>query len=133
MVTFVLDTGALIAAERGDAWVMKFFALRHRGEALLIIPIVCLLEWWRGRTDLREQILTAVEIEPLTMVIAKAAGIAQAQVKGATPIDAAVMATAALRGAVVITRDVGDFARLREHFRSVRVLGRRSIRAAAAR
>lgn len=123
MVRYVLDTGALIAAERGDRWVMRFFALRHRGQALLLVPMVCLLEWWRGRTDVREEILLAAEIEPLTIPIAMAAGQAQAKVKGATPIDAAVMATAALREGIVLTRDVGDFDRLREHFRSVRVFG----------
>ncbi len=120
---YVLDSGALIAAERGDRWVMKFFALRHRGQALLLVPVVCVLEWWRGRTDVREEILRAAEVEPLTMAIAKAAGQAQARVKGATPIDSAVMATAALRGGIVVTRDVADFERLREHFRGVRVLG----------
>ena len=123
MVRYVLDTGALIAAERGDPWVMKFFALRHRGQALLLIPLVCVLEWWRGRTDVREEILRAADIEPLTMTIAKAAGQAQAKVKGATSIDSAVMATAALRGGIVLTRDVRDFARLREHFKAVRVFG----------
>jgi hypothetical protein len=33
------------------------------------------------------------------------------------------MATAALRDAIVITRDVDDFAALAVHFKSVRVLG----------
>jgi predicted nucleic acid-binding protein len=123
VLVYVLDSGALIAAERGERWVMKFFALRHRGQALLLVPVVCVLEWWRGRTDVREEILRAAEVEPLTLAIAKAAGQAQAKVKGSTPIDSAVMATAALRGGVVVTRDVGDFEKLREHFRGVRVLG----------
>lgn len=123
MLRYVLDTGALIAAERGDPWVMRFFGLRHRGQALLLIPLVCLLEWWRGRTDVREEILRAADIEPFTIAIAKAAGQAQAKVKGATPIDSAVMATAALHGAIVVTRDVRDFEKLREHFKGVRVFG----------
>lgn len=45
-----------------------------------------------------------------------------AAVKGATTIDAIVMATAALRGGVVYTSDFGDLDRLRSHFRGVRVL-----------
>jgi hypothetical protein len=45
-----------------------------------------------------------------------------ARVKGATAVDAIVMASAALRGDLVYTSDVGDLERLRAHFRSVRVL-----------
>jgi hypothetical protein len=37
-------------------------------------------------------------------------------------VDAAVMASAALRGDVVYTSDVDDLEQLREHFPSVRVL-----------
>ena len=121
---FVLDSGALIAAERDDAWALRYFDLRARGLARITIPRVAVLEWWRGRTDRREKILAAAtDLEPLSDDIARAAGLAQAKVKGATPIDSAVMATAALRGGIVITRDVADFAALADHFRSVRVVG----------
>jgi predicted nucleic acid-binding protein len=123
VLRYVLDTGALISAERGDRWVMRFFALRHRGQARLSIPMVCVLEWWRSRTTVREAILRTADVEPLTLAIAQAAGQAQAKIAGATAIDAAVMATAAVRGGIVVTRDVRDFERLREHFRAVRVFG----------
>lgn len=122
---FVLDTGALIAAEDRDEWALRYFELRTRGLARLTIPRVCVLEWWRGRTDRREKILEAAStVEPLADDIAKAAGVALAKVKGATAIDAAVMATAALRHGIVITRDLKDFAALSSHFTGVRVLGR---------
>lgn len=45
------------------------------------------------------------------------------RVKGATAIDAIVMASAALRGDLVLTSDVHDLERLRSHFPTVRVLG----------
>ncbi len=121
---FVFDTGALIAAERDDAWVLRYFELAERGLARITIPRVVVLEWWRGRTNVREKILAAATtVEALADDIAKAAGVAQAKVKGATPIDAAVMATASLREGIVVTRDVDDFADLGVHFKGVRVFG----------
>lgn len=126
-VAYVLDTGALIAAERGDARVLKLFGLATMGRTILRVPMVCILEWWRGRTDVRETILRAVVVEPLTLAITKAAGEAIARVAGASAIDSAVMATAAVRGGIVITQDVGDLEKLRTHFPSVRVLRRGDI------
>jgi len=49
-------------------------------------------------------------------------GEALAAVKGATSIDAIVMASAAQRGDVVYTADVSDLAKLAGYFRAVRVL-----------
>jgi hypothetical protein len=67
--------------------------------------------------------------EPLSPALAKVAGEALAAIKGATPIDAIVMASAAQRGDVVYTADVSDLARLAGYFRAVRVLaiGRRAV------
>jgi hypothetical protein len=62
-------------------------------------------------------------VEPLSESVAKVAGEALAAVKGATAIDAIVMASAAQRGDVVYTADVSDLAKLAGYFRSVRVLG----------
>ena len=50
------------------------------------------------------------------------AGEAIAAIPGATVVDAIVMASAASRGDVVYTSDFDDLARLREHFRAVRIL-----------
>jgi hypothetical protein len=44
-------------------------------------------------------------------------------VRGATTVDAVVMASAASRGDVVYTTDVTDLQALSPHFPSVRVLG----------
>jgi len=121
---FVLDTGAVIAADRDESWILRYFDLRRRGLARITIPRVVILEWWRGRTDRRERILAAATyVEPLADDVAKAAGVALGKVKGATPIDAAVMATASLRDGIVITRDVDDFAALAHHFKGVRIFG----------
>ena len=87
------------------------------------VPATVITEWWRGRTDLREDILASVRVEPLTETVARLAGEALSQVKGSTAIDAIVMASAALRGDVVYTSDVDDLDRLRAHFPGARVLG----------
>jgi hypothetical protein len=65
----------------------------------------------------------AVRIEPLSDGLAKIAGVALAAVRGATAIDAIVMASAAQRGDVVYTADVSDLEKLEAYFRTVRVLG----------
>ncbi len=89
----------------------------------MTVPVAVLAEWWRGRTDVREAILAAMLVEPMDERLGRAAGAAIAAVKGATPIDAIVMASAARRDDVVLTSDIEDMTRLATHFRSVRVLG----------
>ena len=89
----------------------------------ITVPADVVAEWWRGRTDLREAILESVDVEPLTEALAKLAGEALAAVRGATPVDAIVMASAATRGDVVFSSDIGDLERLRAYFPGVRVLG----------
>ena len=72
----------------------------------ITVPAGVITEWWRSRNDVRERILAGVRVEPLSEGLAKIAGEALAAVKGATPIDAIVMASAAQRGDVVYTTDV---------------------------
>ena len=121
---YVLDTGALIAAERGKARASRFIRLAHVGRARLIVPMAVVAEWWRGRTDARDALLGAAEVVA-SLEAAKAAGIALARLKdvdGKLTIDAIVMATAALLDAVVVTGDRADFDRLAAHFPGVAVL-----------
>jgi predicted nucleic acid-binding protein len=87
----------------------------------ITVPVAVVIEWWRGRTDVRERILNGVRVEPLHAKLAQAAGEALAAVRSATPVDAVVMASAALRGDVVYTSDPDDLARLQRHFPAVRV------------
>lgn len=122
--TYVLDTGALVAAERGKERVARFFRLARFGRAQLVVPYPVLAEWWRGRTDLREATLGSTRIVA-SVDAAKAAGIALSRLKrvdAKLTIDAIVIATAALLDAVVITGDPADFDRLGEHFPGVVVL-----------
>ena len=76
-----------------------------------------------GSNGRQGPILESVDVEPLTEGLAKRAGEALASVRGATLVDAIVMASAATRGDVVFTSDVEDLERLRRYFPGVRVLG----------
>jgi hypothetical protein len=86
------------------------------------VPVAVAIERWRGRTDDHERILGGVRVEPLHLALARAAGEALASVKSASAVDAVVMASAALRGDIVYTSDVGDLETLRRYFPTVRVL-----------
>lgn len=66
--------------------------------------------------------MASVDIEAPTVRLAMSAGEALAAVKKATLIDAIVMASAALRGDVVYTSDMGDLSLLQRHFPGVRLL-----------
>lgn len=118
-----LDTGALVAMERRRPRGTQLLQLAQQRLAVLAAPMPVVTEWWRGRTDVRERILEVVNVEPLPIGVAKAAGEALARLPGATAIDAMVMAFAASRGDVVFTSDVDDLDRLRAVFPEVRVLG----------
>jgi predicted nucleic acid-binding protein len=124
-----LDTGALIAIERGKRRGILLLDLAKHRLARLLVPVPVVVEWWRGRTDVRERILDAIGIEPLSLEVARAAGEALAKVKPTSrekslAIDAIVVAFAAARGGIVYTTDVEDLERIQAaHFPSVRILG----------
>ena len=120
-ITF--DTGALIALERRGPRARKILERATEQKVRINVPAAVITEWWRSRTDMRDRILAGVRVEPLSESLAKVAGEALAAVKGATSIDAIVMASAAQRGDVVYTADVADLAKLAAYFRAVRVLG----------
>ena len=124
ITTYVLDTGALLSAERGKERAARFFRLAQIGRAHLVVPLPVVAEWWRGRSDARDAILEATRVVA-SVDAAKAAGVALARLKNVDvklTIDALVMATAALLDAVVITGDPRDFERLGAHFPGVVVL-----------
>jgi predicted nucleic acid-binding protein len=120
-VTF--DTGVLIAIERRKSRALQVHERLGELGVPINVPWVVLTEWWRGRTDVRDTILRSVDVEVPTVTLAKLAGLALSSIKTAATVDAVVMASAALRGDVVYTTDVGDLERLRAFFPSVRVLG----------
>ena len=122
MIGLTFDTGALIALERRHPRMKDIFDRAIASDQPITVPADVVGEWWRGRTDLRVGILASVAVESLTEALAKAAGEALAVVRGATLVDAVVMASAASRGDLVYTSDVDDLEALRRHFPTVRVL-----------
>ena len=123
MTDITLDTGALIALERRKQRMRDILEHAVDRNQRITVPADVVAEWWRGRSDLRDAILESVDVEPLSEELAKIAGEALAAVRGATLVDAVVMASAASRGDLVYTSDVEDLERLRKHFPGVRILG----------
>jgi predicted nucleic acid-binding protein len=120
-VGLTFDTGALIALERKHAAMATVFALATKEGRVITVPSAVISEWWRGRSRRREDILESVDVEPLDERLAKLAGEAVAAIRGATPIDAIVMASASRRGDVIYTSDEADLLRLRGFFPNTRV------------
>src|SRR5262245_48648415 len=123
-----LDTGALTAMERRKprATMLLVAAREQRIELFVTTPVVA--EWWRGRSDRRDDIKRGVTIVPFPLPAAEAAGVVLGQVRPERErvklsIDTMVMAFAALYGGgLVYTSDVDDLAHLQSFFPSVRIL-----------
>ena len=116
------DTGALIALERRHQRVARVYRAAVAGGVPITVPAVVVAEWWRGRSEAREVILRGVRVEPTTADLAQLAGEALAAVSSAATVDALVMASAARRGDIVYTSDVGDLQRLQTYFPAVTLL-----------
>ncbi|MGH7282579.1 MAG: PIN domain-containing protein [Polyangiaceae bacterium] len=121
--TITFDTGMLIALERRKPRATSALRAMRERQIVPIAPAVVIAEWWRGRTDVREEILRFVEVEHMPTSLCRAAGEALGAIAGATLADAIVMASASLRGGgVVYTSDPKDLSRLARHFPTVRLL-----------
>ncbi|HEX4516277.1 MAG TPA: PIN domain-containing protein [Polyangiaceae bacterium] len=121
-IGLTFDTGALIALERRTQRMWRAYAAARETGVIVTVPAVVIAEWWHGRTDVRDRILLGVRVEQIDTALMKTAGQAVAATRGATTIDAIVMASAARRGDVVYTSDYDDLDRLTGFFESVRVL-----------
>jgi predicted nucleic acid-binding protein len=122
VIGLTFDTGALIALERRKQRMRHVLERALAKDQPITVPADVVGEWWRGRTDLGEAILASVDVEPLSVSLAKLAGEALAVIAGATLVDAVVMASAASRGDIVYSSDVEDLEKLRRVFPGVRVL-----------
>lgn len=122
MTGLTFDTGALIALERRRPRMRVVLERALTKDQPITVPAHVLSEWWRGRTDLRDAIVAAVDVEPLTAELAKLAGEAMAAMPGATLVDAVVRASAASRGDLVYSSDLDRLEQLRRYFPGVRVL-----------
>ena len=121
----VLDAGALIAFERGDARIRALVREAIRAGTRLVIPAGALGQVWRGaarRAPLRALVKGPTTLVPaLDQVLAEAAGVLCGRVGTSDVVDASVVLVARRERAVVVTRDVDDLRRLDPALRVERI------------
>ena len=106
------DSGALIAAERGERRIWA----RHRALLLRrvvpVVPAPVVAQCWRGtaRQAQLARLLAGCEIESLDDTRAKATGILAGRARTADIVDAAVMEGALRRDDLIVSSDEGDLA-----------------------
>lgn len=124
-MSLTLDSGALIAFDRGDRAVVAIIARALQRRLVLAAPAGVIGQVWRdGRRQANLARLLAselIEIEPLDDARARAAG-QLCGVRGTSDvIDASVALCARARGDGVLTSDPDDIARLDGTLRIERV------------
>jgi predicted nucleic acid-binding protein len=120
-----LDTGALIALERGDERVRAVLALALKQDRAVRVPAGVVGQVWRGgsRQATVSRFLRAreVEVQSLDEPLARAAGELCGAAGPGDVIDASVVLSARGRGDTVLTSDPDDLRRLDRTLRIVRV------------
>jgi hypothetical protein len=95
----------LVALERRHAGALALLRACRLSRASITIPAGVVAEWWRGS---HRALLEGGNVEALTPELAEHAGELLASTGGSNAIDASVVASAALRGDLVITGDEHD-------------------------
>lgn len=120
MAGLTLDSGALIAAERGDR---RFWALWERAEERdvdVTIPANVLAQVYRGsRSAVIARLVRACVVEPVDEVFAKRIGEISARSGIKDVVDVSVVVGAAARRDSIVTSDPLDLARVASHVRGV--------------
>jgi hypothetical protein len=109
VIGYTYDTGALIAADRGDRsfWLLHRTLLAHRRRPT--VPTTVLAQAWRsGRQARLADLLDGCRIDPLTEFGARQVGEALRRSGTADIVDASVVITAARRREAIVTGDVTD-------------------------
>jgi rRNA-processing protein FCF1 len=112
----VLDAGALIAFERGNARMRALVREALKEGAPLLIPAGVLGQVWRGsgrQAPVRALVKGPTTLVPaLDQVLAEAAGVLCGRAGTSDVVDASVVLVARRERAVVVTSDVDDLRRL---------------------
>lgn len=119
-----LDSGALIAFERGDPRARQALnAYEERGEPPTV-PAVAVAEAWRdGRRQVTlGRLLERSEVEPVDGELARRSGELMRRTRTRDPVDAIVACSAARRGDVVLTSDPDDLQRLADDLGTIRIV-----------
>lgn len=112
-MTLVYDTGALLAAKRGDRtmWAVHRRGLDRGGQA--VVPAVVLGQAWRGGPQPQlSRLLKGCVIESFDENIGRAVGRLLRDTGTADVVDAHVVLTALRYRAAVLTSDPDDLQRL---------------------
>jgi hypothetical protein len=107
-----LDSGALIAAEKGTARFRAIWKEAVERSAVVTVPADVISQVWRGNSPAIARILNACEIEILDETRAKRIGALLAKSKTSDVVDAAVVLGASDRGDAIVTSDPEDVQRL---------------------
>jgi predicted nucleic acid-binding protein len=108
-ITF--DTAVLVALERRHAGALALLRACWLSRATITIPAAVVAEWWRGT---HRALLESGQVEALTPRLAEQAGELLASTGRSNAVDAIVVASAALRGDMVVTGDDHDLRALAE-------------------
>ena len=114
--TIVLDTGALIAFERGDARMRALVREALKSGVRLAIPAGVLAQAWRGaarQAPLRALAKGPTAVVPaLDQVLAEATGVLCGRAGTSDVVDASVVLVARRERAVVVTSDIDNLRQL---------------------
>lgn len=113
MAGLTLDTGALIAVERGDRRFWVFWKEALRREVEVTIPSPVLAQVWRGGREARlAMLISACRVESLDSTLAKQTGLLCGRSGTSDVVDAFVVVSASRRRDDVLTSDPKDLERL---------------------
>jgi predicted nucleic acid-binding protein len=116
------DAGVLVALERRESGAWAWMRRATERDVAPLVSTAAVAEASRGgRQTWLATALRGCEVAPVTETLAQAAGVA-CGATGAHTLDAIIAATAAARGATLVTADVDDMHTLADHFRSLRVV-----------
>ena len=107
------DTGALVAADKGNRQMWLLHDRWIESGMRPIVPAGALAQAWRGGPQPHlSRLLAACQVEELDEPLARKAGAACARAGTSDVVDAAVAVGAATRGDLVVTSDPDDMNQL---------------------
>lgn len=114
MVGLIYDSGALIAAEGGNATMWRIHRAALEAKAPPLVPAPVIAQAWRSgvKQVLLARFLHGCDRVDFTSQIAYAVGELLAAAGSADVVDALVVLLAARRGDIVVTSDPGDLGHL---------------------
>lgn len=104
-VGLTLDTGALIAADKGERGIWRYFKEAVARGARVTVPAPALAQAWRGNSPQVARLLAGCEVEVLDEVRAKRTGELLAKARRSDVVDAVAVLGALARGDAILTSD----------------------------